>query len=129
MPFEFGIDIGLRRSGLPGLDKKKFLIFEEYPYDLKRSLSDVAGQDVEFHHADYELVIWKVRDFFRVEAGISAPGAAKLVSDYATFQGWMTEKKIHEGYSERNALNLPTRERIDEMKAWVDAGMPTSFRP
>jgi hypothetical protein len=129
MPFEFGIDLGFRRSGQEKFADKKFLIFEEKPYDLKRSLSDIAGQDVEFHRCDYELVIKKVRDFFRVEADVSAPGPARIVSDYATFQGWMTEKKLHEGHSEKEAVNLPTRERLDEMKAWIVLGKPAAFTP
>ncbi|HEV7248769.1 MAG TPA: hypothetical protein VGN93_17465 [Shinella sp.] len=127
MPFELGLDLGYRRSGIAQAEKKKFLIFERDPYDLKRSLSDIAGQDVESHRDDYEIVIKKVRDFFRVEAGVNAPGPARLISDYATFLGWMTEKKIHEGHSEKEALNLPTQERLDEMKAWNVAGRPSEF--
>ncbi|HEY6631828.1 MAG TPA: hypothetical protein VIZ90_10280 [Rhizobiaceae bacterium] len=129
MPFEFGVDVGYRRSGAESADQKKFLIFERDPYDLKRSLSDIAGQDVEFHKDDYELVIKKVRDFFRVEAGVNPPGPARLISDYATFQGWMIEKKIFEGHSEADSLNLPTQERLDEMKAWVDLNKPARFDP
>ncbi|MDX3926963.1 MAG: hypothetical protein QHC90_14305 [Shinella sp.] len=127
MPFELGLDLGYRRSGIAQADRKKFLIFERDPYDLKRSLSDIAGQDVDFHRNDYEIIIKKVRDFFRVEAGVDAPGPARLVSDYATFQGWMMEKKIHEGHSEKEAVNLPTQERLDEMKAWNDIGRPAEF--
>ena len=127
MPFEFGIDVGLRRSGWGRLGEKKFLILEENQYDLKSSLSDIAGQDVEFHRSDFELVIRRIRDFFRVEAGIRAPGPSRLVSDYATFQGWMVEKKIFEGHSEDEAVNLPTRERLDEMRTWNDLGRPAEF--
>jgi hypothetical protein len=39
----------------------------------------------------------------------------------------MTEKKISEGHSEEDALRLPTKERIDEMKSWVAAGKPSSL--
>ncbi|WP_426235358.1 hypothetical protein [Pararhizobium sp. DWP1-1-3] len=129
MPFELGVDLGYRRSGAKGAHLKKFLIFEREPYDLKRTLSDIAGQDVDHHRDDYETVIKKVRDFFRVEANVDAPGPSKLVSDYATFQGWMTEKKIHEGHSEREAVNLPMQERVDEMKAWVRLGRPGEYQP
>lgn len=129
MPFEFGVDLGLRRSGIKRFQDKKFLIFEEKQYDLKPSLSDVAGQDVDFHNGDYETVIKKVRHFFRVEADADPPGPSKLVSDYATFQGWMTEKKLSEGHSEGEALAIPTRERLDEMKAWIDLDKPTKFNP
>jgi hypothetical protein len=129
MPFEFGMDVGFRRSGPTRLRSKKFLIFEAEPYDLKQAISDIAGQDVEAHRCDYELTIKKVRDFFRVEGNVAAPGAARLISDYATFQGWMVEKKIAEGHSEHDALALPTRERVDEMKSWVRQGKPIRFSP
>ncbi|WP_428414931.1 hypothetical protein [Pararhizobium sp.] len=128
MPFELGVDLGYRRSGALGAHRKKFLIFEREPYDLKRALSDIAGQDVDHHRDDYETVIKKVRDFFRVEARVHAPGSSKLVSDYVTFQGWMTEKKIHEGHSQREVVNLPMQERIDEMKGWVAMGRPEEYR-
>lgn len=129
MPFEFGIDVGVRRSGIDKMAEKKFLIFEENPYDLKQGLSDIAGQDVEFHKNDFEVVIQKIRNFFRVEAGVPAPGPSKLLTDYSTFQGWMTEKKIEEGHSEMEALELPTREILDEMKKWVHLKMPDTFIP
>jgi hypothetical protein len=127
MPFEYGIDVGFRRGGGTQLGRKKFLIFEQEPHELRQAMSDVSGQDVEFHKADYEIVIKRVRDFFRVEAGIEAPGSARLKAQYVTFQEWMTKKKLHEGHTERDALNLPTRERIDEMLAWVALGKPAVF--
>tara|TARA_R100000365_G_C2730526_1_gene60863 strand:+ start:439 stop:1083 length:645 start_codon:yes stop_codon:yes gene_type:complete len=129
MPFEYGLDVGFRRSDDEILNQKKFLIFEENQYDLKKALSDIAGQDVVSHNGKYEAVIKHVRDFFRVEAGVDAPGPSRLITEYATFQGWMTEKKIYEGHSERDALILPTRERLDEMRAWVIAEKPLEFVP
>ncbi len=129
MPFEFGLDVGLRRSGNRRFRTKKFLIFEESQFDLKSALSDIAGQDVEHHHCSHQLVMKRVRDFFRVEACVLAPGPSKLVTDYATFQGWMVDKKIFEGHLEKEAFNLPTRERLDEMQEWVDLGKPEAFSP
>ena len=129
MPFELGIDFGFRRTDDENLQRKKFLIFEKNRFDLKRSLSDIAGLDVDHHKDSFEEVIKCVRDFFRVEADIEAPGAAKIEADYATFQGWMTELKIFEGHSERSAISLPTRERLETMKIWNDRGRPTVFSP
>ena len=129
MPFEYGMDVGFRRGTNRQLQQKKFLIFERSPYELKRALSDIAGQDVAYHKDDYVQIIRHVRDFFRVEANVEVPGPARINADYATFQGWMTEKKIYEGHSEREALSLPTRERLDEMRAWMDSDQPTDFVP
>ena len=129
MPFEFGADFGFRHSDGPRASEKRFLVFERDPYDLKRALSDTAGQDVEFHRNDVSMIIEKTRNFFRVELGGVIPGASKLGLDYATFLGWLLEKKLSEGHSEAAAMRLPTRERLDEMKEWVALGNPSFFAP
>lgn len=128
MPFELGLDLGIRRSAADLPSAKKFLIFERNPYELKRTLSDLAGQDVFAHKEDYLEVIRGMRDFLKVEAKKDIPGATRIISDYETFQGWMLEKKISEGHSERDALRLPTSERLQEMRTWVDEGKPVEFR-
>ena len=75
MPFEFGIDMGFRRSSDKRTDRKKFIIFEKEQYDLKKALSDLAGSDVEFHRDDLQLVIKKLRNFAfpRFFRGIGQP--------------------------------------------------------
>lgn len=127
MPFELGLDMGRRRAPDPETDDKKFLIFEDRPYELKRCLSDLNGVDVEFHKCDFQLVIRKLRDFLRVEAGCHLPGPSALEGEYFTFQAWMTEKKIHEGHTADEATELPTQERLDEMHAWMELGRPNEF--
>ncbi len=127
MPFELGLDMGRRRAPDPETNDKRFLIFENSPYELKRSLSDLNGVDVAFHKCDFLIVIKKLRDFLRVEAGCSLPGASALEGDYYTFLGWMTEKKIDEGHTEKEAKELPTQERLDEMVAWMTLGRPEEF--
>ncbi|MGN7871608.1 hypothetical protein [Paracoccus sp. 22332] len=126
MPFELGLDLGIRRSADNLPSPKKFLIFERRPYELKRTLSDLAGQDVDAHHEDYQEVMRKTRDFLKVEAERSLPGTARIVADYETFQAWMIEKKLGEGHSERDAMRLPTSERLEEMRAWMAEGKPVS---
>ena len=129
MPFEFGVDLGLRRSGNDIWATKKFLIFENNPYDLKQAISDIAGQDVAFHRNDFEHAIEKVRHFFRIEANYDAPGPSRLISEYVTFQAWMVEKKVYEGHSLDEAMRLPPKEKIDEMRSWVELGKPSAFSP
>ncbi|GGL63528.1 hypothetical protein [Wenxinia marina] len=127
MPFELGLDMGRRRAPDPETNDKRFIIFEREQYELKRTLSDLAGQDVEFHRNDYQLVFKKLRDFLRVEAGCTElPGTTALISEYDTFQAWMIETKIAEGHTEKEALDLPTRERLDAMQDWMREGRPSS---
>ena len=125
MPFEFGIDMGFRRSPDKRTDRKKFIIFEKEQYDLKKALSDIAGFDVEFHQGNFQLVIKKLRNFLKVDVDCVLPGEAKLESEYYTFLGWMTEKKISEGHTEKEVFELPTQERLDEMFKWMKSGCPS----
>jgi len=126
MPFELGLDLGIRRAADDLPSPKKFLIFEQVAHETKRVLSDLAGQDVEAHQGRFDEVLRRTRNFFRVEAEIDLPGAHRI-ADYGTFQGWMVEKKVSEGHSERDALRLPTSEKLAEMRAWVAAGKPASW--
>ena len=128
MPFELGLDMGIRRVDRELPSEKKFLIFESRAYDAKRSLSDLAGQDVAAHHEKYEVVISKVRDFLRVEARIPMVGPARIKADYETCLGWIVEKKIHEGHTEADALKLPTQERLEEMRNWLAMGKPIKYQ-
>lgn len=127
MPFELGIDLGIRQASDKRTGRKKFIIFEKEQYDLKRSLSDLAGFDVEFHQDDIQLVIEKLRNFLSVEAGCALPGRAKLETEYCTFLGWMTEKKISEGHTEAETFELPTQERLNEMFEWMKSGRPSEL--
>jgi hypothetical protein len=127
MPFEFGIDFGLRQSGNKKFGSKKFLVFEAKRFELKAALSDIAGQDVEFHNGKYEEIIRHIRNFFHVEAGVEAPGPTAIKAKYENYQAWVTDKKIQEGHSEAEALNLPFKERITEIYHWIDSGSPDEF--
>lgn len=54
MPFELGIDYGLRRSGVSPLDTKQFLILEATKYDYMKAVSDINGFDIKVHENDTE---------------------------------------------------------------------------
>ncbi len=124
MPFELGLDMGRRKAPDPETADKRYIIFEDKPYELKRCLSDLAGTDVAYHKRDFRKVIKCLRDFFRVEAGCALPGPTALENEYYDFQGWMVEKKINEGHTEEEATQLPTQERLDEMVVWNTLGRP-----
>jgi hypothetical protein len=124
MPFEFGVDFGLRHSGNKRLSAKKFLVFEHKRFDLKPALSDIAGQDVEHHSGRYGEIIRHVRNFFHIEAGVDAPGPSAIKASYENYQAWLADKKIAEGHSEAEIMNLPIKERIAEIYRWLEAAKP-----
>ena len=127
MPFELGIDFGFRRNPDTAYGTKKFLIFEENQYDLKRAISDLAGTDVMFHQGEIQKIIELTRNFFSVEGEIDIPGAKKISADYATFQGWLLEKKIQDGHSVEEVSRLPISERLKEIRNWLDLGNPAEY--
>lgn len=56
MPFELGIDYGLRKSGNPSFAEKQFLILEAVKYDYQKALSDIIGFDIKVHGNDTEKI-------------------------------------------------------------------------
>ena len=129
MPFELGLDMGYRKCTNGVGTGKKFIVFEKTKFELKKCLSDLAGTDVSYHRGDFKLIFKSLRDFFVVEAGCALPGPSAIEGDYYTFQAWMVEKKMFEGHTEQEAVNLPTAERLNEMKTWMQNGRPVVFTP
>lgn len=54
MPFELGIDYGLRHCDLPQYQQKQFLILEANKYDYQKALSDINGFDIKVHKNNTE---------------------------------------------------------------------------
>lgn len=127
MPFEYGLDYGLRHSGDKEMAKKRFLIFENLRFDLKKTLSDTSGHDVFAHEGNFEKVFGHVRDFFSSETSQKIPGALKLQKEYYTCQGWIIEKMMSLGHSEQAAKHLPTRENVAAMEEWISLGKPVKY--
>ena len=49
MPYELGIDYGLRLSGMDRFGEKRFLILGSKRYDYMKAISDISGFDIENH--------------------------------------------------------------------------------
>ena len=63
MPFELGLAIGIL-----GVDRNWF-VFERVPYQLSRSLSDIAGYDGPIHHGTAEGILRAVADTMGTKGG------------------------------------------------------------
>jgi hypothetical protein len=87
MPFELGLFVGLRYSGVPSHAKKKCLILDRDPHRFQKFLSDIAGQDIRAHNDSAVDAIGCIRDWLRASskhAGI--PGANEIVRRYDIFR-------------------------------------------
>src|SRR3990172_2446416 len=86
MPFELGIDYGLRRFSRGRLERKRFLILERDRYEFQRALSDLSGVDIKPHRNEPDEVVRAIRNWF-VEIGAleSAPSPKAVWYAFARF--------------------------------------------
>lgn len=124
MPFELGLDYGCRQYFGKQHAAKRILILEEESYRYQAALSDLAGCDIAVHTGDYQKAVRKVRNWLVSEAGVSAPGASKVLGDYVTFQEWYYERQLAAGFSEGDIQDYPTSELMEAMTTWARAGKP-----
>lgn len=124
MPFEFGIDWACRRWRGGERADKRLLVLEEKPYRYQAALSDIAGCDIQYHRADFQVAVRKVRNWLVSETAIAADPAARIVARYADFQGWYYEKQLAAGFSEDDIKDYPTNELLAAMVEWMEAGQP-----
>ena len=98
-------------------------MLEEKPY-RQAALSDIAGSDIEYHGADFQRAVRKVRNWLVSEAAIEAPGAARVLARYVDFQGWYYQKQLAAGFSEDDIKDYPTSELLKAMLDWMQVGQP-----
>lgn len=95
--------IGARRYGGPEHAEKRALIFDTTPYRYQRFISDIAGQDIQYHNGNVVEAITRTASWLRNKSRrTTIPGGAAIAAEYAQFQTSLPE--ILEG------LNLQVQE-------------------
>ncbi len=130
MPFELGIDFGLR-SFDNSYSSKKALILETDEYEYMKALSDINGYDIKSHEDDIEKLIQCLRSWFAetVQAR-NLNSSSKIYADFILYNRNLFDKKVlkyRSGHSSTEAekfakdeieeLTIP--EYIDEVKEWL----------
>ena len=124
MPFELGLDHGAARLSSDALATKRVLVLEQNRYDYQRSLSDIAGWDIEAHSGDWAVAITKVRGWLVRQGTVTPVGPSKIRGDYADFQEWYWERELDSGASEDDIRDYPTIDVVRAMSEWVSRGQP-----
>ncbi len=124
MPFELGLDHGAARFGADQLTAKSILVLEETRYDYQRSLSDIAGWDIEDHGGDFSKAVRKVRQWLVHHPGAEPLGATKVLRDYQDFQEWYWERELARGASEDDIREYPTIDFVRAMTEWTNLDKP-----
>ncbi len=107
MPFEFGIFFGCKYYGDAKQGKKRFLIFEEKRFDLKKVITDVNGIDPIAHNNDPKKIIDILSNWFS-SCGLKRT-FTKVEVIIAFYNGFMKK------YSTKKELSLLTTGKIIEI--------------
>ncbi len=115
MPFELGIDYGLRRSGIAPLNTKQFLTLEATKYDYMRAISDISGFDIKVHGNETEKLFDCLYSWSSETLKINKQDPPqKLFDDFLDFNTSLFDEKAEELGSEKLAANYIEKVSIPE---------------
>lgn len=115
MPFELGIDYGLRKSGNTSLNTKQFLILEANRYDYMKAISDINGFDIKVHSNDTEKIFDCLYSWFSETLKISKQDPPlKTFYDFIDFNTSLFEEKVSQFSSDKLATNYIEKISIPE---------------
>jgi hypothetical protein len=121
MPFECGIDFGLKMSNEHNFGSKKFLILEKEPYRYQKAISDISGNDIKAHDNEPQNLVKGVRDWFRTTTGEKKVSYREIWLAYTTFFSDYEEILETDGLSPKDINALPFSDLIDIIKDWIIA--------
>lgn len=115
MPFELGIDYGLRNSGIRKLNEKQFLILEATKYDYMRALSDINGFDIKVHLNETEEIFGCLYSWYSETVKINKQDPPlKMFYDFVDFNTSLFKEKVAQFASDQLAKNYIERISIPE---------------
>lgn len=122
MPFELGIDYGLRKLGGRKYKDKKFLILERDRYEFQRAISDLSGVDIKAHKNEPDEVVRDIRNWFVEIAELKQADSPKQVwYRFNDFTSDFYDARLAEGYSDEDLNMMPIPEYIDFIRRWINA--------
>jgi hypothetical protein len=117
MPFECGIDFGIKLTN-PDKRTKKFLILEKEQFRYQKVISDISGNDIKAHKNDPEQVVKVIRDWFK-PINPKIPRYKQIWLAYAEFEFDYEEILNSEGYDPKDIHALTFSDIIENMTIWI----------
>lgn len=94
MPFELGIDYGLRKFN-PDFSNKRSLILETEKYDYMKAISDINGFDIKNHNDVPEQLVECIRSWFSETVNLrNLNSSSKIFSDFIQFNTDLYRNKM-----------------------------------
>lgn len=118
MPFECGIDFGLKLSNEVAFHSKRFLILETERYRYQRFISDISGNDIKSHNNDPERMIKVVRDWFKTSFD-NIPRHRETWLSYNEFEFDYESNLTADGYDPKDIEAFTFSDIIDFMTPWI----------
>jgi len=106
MPFELGIDYGLRKSNINPLNSKQLLILEAVKYDYIKAISDINGFDIKVHNNNTKKLFECIYSWSSETLKINKQDPPlKLYYDFIDFNTKLFDEKFNELGSDELAKN------------------------
>ena len=121
MPFELGIDYGVRKFA-PGFEEKKFLILSKTRFDYAKALSDLAGVDINNHEEEPKKIIRIVRNWLSQYMPEAATAPERIWYQFNYFIQDFHDKRKSEGFSDEDIYEITSSqsgEFIEYISRWV----------
>jgi len=132
MPFELGIDYGLRKFNNSYSDQRS-LILETKKYDYMKAISDINGFDIKNHNDTPLKLVECLRSWFSETIGLRNLNSAGKIynSDFIAFNTHLFRLKMNkyagqhtsteaENFADSEIQQMTLPEYIDEIKKWRD---------
>lgn len=117
MPFEMGLDYGLRKFKSEFKDKRS-LILETNKYDYMKAISDINGFDIKNHNDNPINLIECLRAWFSETVKLKKlNSSSKVYSDFIDFNTDLFQKKMLKYFPEHSITEAEhfAKNEIDEM--------------
>lgn len=120
MPFELGIEYGIRQLSKGRLRTKRCLILEKERYNFMKALSDLSGVDIKSHKNDPAVLVRELRNWFMETVGLSRVASPTLIwYDFNDFMRDFYDKRKSEGFTDDDLKMMPLPEFVGFIRKWL----------
>lgn len=121
MPFELGIDYGVRRFA-EGYSEKKFLVLSKTRFEYAKAISDISGVDIKSHDDEALKVIRIVRNWLRQYLPNNVRAPQIIWDQFNLFMVDFHDEREKEGFSKEDIYEITSSEVgefVEHIELWI----------
>lgn len=122
MPFELGLDIGVKKNATDKLTTKKCIVIDTEKHKYHEAISDLSGSDIASYgkRNQVENIIKAIRDWITAAIHPEQPPASLIYWDYIEFLSDLQESLAAAGFQLSDIKNLTNSEFIHYAGKWIE---------